>query len=266
MYGIKKRIFLIVMIFFAAMLSSCARAPVRGAHGVPGVEPFPGPITAVPSERGIMIPELPRTNVIHEVAPGETVWRISKMYDVGIEDIARANSLKDISRLEKGERLVIPNAAPLMSVIPLYPSNKWKYIIVHHSATEAGNALSFDYVHSTKKHWKSLGYHFVIDNGTSGKEDGQIEVSPRWIHQEDGAHCKASEMNYKAIGICLVGNFNESSISPKQMESLVYLVNVLREYYRISYAHILGHGHVRGAVTDCPGTRFPWRQFRSRLK
>jgi len=251
---------ILVNIFLLVVLSSCARAPAR-YHTLPyPIEPYP----AIP-EKIITTPEpFLRSAVYHEVAPGETVWRISKMYDVEIEDIVVANNLRDAVKLEKGQRLLIPNAAPLRSVIPLYPSRKWDYIVIHHSATDVGNALNFDKAHINRQ-WKGLGYHFVIDNGTSGKQDGQIEISPRWIHQEDGAHCKAGGMNYKGIGVCLVGNFSEDRVTKNQMDSLVLLVNELKKYYNVSDSHILGHGQVKGTSTECPGKRFPWNEFRRRL-
>jgi len=240
------------------IVSSCARAPVAKDIS-----------SALPSSAGGIVspsPQVMRQNVVHEVGPGETVWRISKMYDVPIQDIAMVNNLADITQLEKGQKLIIPNAAPIQSILPLYPSTMWKYIIIHHSATDEGKALSFDYVHSHKRLWKGLGYHFVIDNGSSNTKNGHIEISPRWLHQEYGAHCKADEMNYKAIGICLVGNFNEERVSPEQLDSLVFLAKELKKYYNIPDSNILGHGQVRGAATDCPGKNFPWAAFRSRLR
>lgn len=255
----KKRNILFI-IFLLVTLTSCARAPVRPS-AIHTIEPYP----AIP-ERVITGPEILRSDVYHEVAPGETVWRISKMYQVSTESIEIANNLRDISKLEKGQLLFIPDAAPLRSVIPLLTSRKWDYIIIHHSATDVGNALSFDYVHSKKRNWKGLGYHFVIDNGTSGKPDGHIEVSPRWIHQDNGAHCKAGSMNYKGIGVCLVGNFNEDNVTPRQMEALIYLVNELKKHYDIPKSRILGHGQVKDANTECPGRKFPWRKFLSRLE
>ena len=207
-----------------------------------------------------------RSDVIHTVAPLETVWRISKMYDVSMQDIIRANRLRNASSLEKGQRLVIPNAAPIRPIIPLYPSYKWKYIIIHHSATEAGNALAFDNSHHRRGFTSGLGYHFVIDNGTSGKTNGQIEVSPRWIKQQNGAHCKANRMNPRSIGVCLVGNFSKTRVNSKQLDALVYLVDKLKRYYKIPIKNIVGHGHVHGAQTACPGSNFPWREFRRRLQ
>lgn len=81
----------------------------------------------------------------------------------------------------------------------------------------------------------------------------------------DGAHCKAGNMNSRGIGICLVGNFNIDNVSPKQMDSLVYLVNTLSRNYGIPAVNILGHGQVTGARTDCPGKKFPWREFSARV-
>ena len=73
-------------------------------------------------------------------------------------------------------------------------------------------------------------------------------------------------MNYKGIGICLVGDFTGKYVSDAQMSSLVYLVNLLRKYYKIPLNHILGHGQVKGAHTECPGKSFPWERFFSQLK
>ncbi|MFH2138667.1 MAG: N-acetylmuramoyl-L-alanine amidase [Candidatus Omnitrophota bacterium] len=256
-----KKILTAVFLFFLAIsLSSCARAPVRPVMTTPVPSTTPG------LRNVILPPSAPagRCDIVHVVAPGETVWRISKMYDVEIKDIVRANNLKDQNSLEMGQRLSVPRACPVKPVITLYPSNKWKYIIIHHSATDAGGALQFHKGH-TQKGWQSLGYDFVIDNGTSGKGDGQIETSPRWLKQQDGAHCKAAGMNSKAIGICLVGNFNKDSVSKKQMDSLVSLVRQLKQYYNISRKNILGHGQVEGAQTECPGKNFPWKTFWSAL-
>jgi len=205
-----------------------------------------------------------RQDVYHVVGPGETIWRISKMYDVKIDDIAQANNLSNPKDLKMGERLLIPQAKPIRPIVTLYPSSKWEYIIVHHSATDEGNALDIYKSHRSRG-WETVGYHFVIDNGSEGKLDGQIEASPRWIKQKDGAHCKAAGMNSIGIGVCLVGNFSKDDVSEKQMESLVYLVNILRKYYDIPVQNILGHGKVKGAKTECPGKKFPWREFYSDL-
>lgn len=209
---------------------------------------------------------LPRHDITHIVGPGETLWRISKMYDVRMNDITAANDLSAKPVLKMGQRLFVPRAAPLKPVIPLYPTRKWRYIIIHHSATEEDNALSLFQMHLRRGFDNGLGYDFLIANGTRGKKDGQIEVSPRWLKQMDGAHCKASNMNSRGIGVCLVGNFSRESLGEEQMDSLVYTVNVLRKYYSIPLKNIMGHGQVPGAKTECPGKCFPYNELFSRLR
>ncbi|MBI5214049.1 MAG: N-acetylmuramoyl-L-alanine amidase [Nitrospirae bacterium] len=253
----KKTIYFSLLALMAVFLSSCATVTHKPALK-PSLASESFPIEKIPLE-------IARNNAIHTVAPGETLLRVSKMYDVPAEDIARKNNLGSSSQLKEGQRLVIPNAAPIKPIISLYTSRKWKYIIIHHSATDDGDSLDFNKLHK-RKGWKGVGYDFVIDNGTRGKQDGQIETSPRWIKQQDGAHCNASGMNFKGIGICLVGNFSKEKVSEKQMESLVYLVNILRKHYKISEDYIMGHGQVRGAKTECPGKYFPWDEFRKKLK
>jgi len=206
-----------------------------------------------------------RRTITHQVAPGETLWRLAKIYDVSPQAIIAENNLKNDQDLHIGQTLRISQAASPRDVVQLYPSSKWEYIVIHHSATDEGSSLDFNKAHLQKGWDQGVGYHFVIDNGTKTKRDGQIEATPRWIKQLDGAHCKASEMNRRAIGICLVGNFNISEPTIRQMQSLVDLVSALRQYYRIPFKNIIGHGHVEGAATDCPGKQFPWKEFLHRL-
>ncbi|MDD5439252.1 MAG: N-acetylmuramoyl-L-alanine amidase [Candidatus Omnitrophica bacterium] len=202
----------------------------------------------------------------HIVLHGETLYRISKAYNVDVKDLMKANGISDPTQLAVGQTLKIPQAvSPRMPGICLAPSTKWRYIIIHHSATDIGSASGFNKAHLRRGFSRGIGYHFVIDNGTEGRSDGQIEVTRRWTFQRDGAHCKAGGMNHDGIGICLVGNFDRDHVSEAQMKSLVYLVKLLSEHYNISPEHIMGHSMVSGARTHCPGRKFPWGDFRSRL-
>lgn len=198
----------------------------------------------------------PRT-IHHEVGPMETIWRLSRMYDVSPQSIYSANRLSPKDSLRIGQKLVIPNARMIRHVINIYRNPQWKYIILHHTATGKGNSKTIHGSHRQRGFRHGLGYHFLIDNGTLGKGDGQIEMSPRWIHQQPGAHCKAGGMNEKAIGISLVGNFNHEKPTPNQMQSLAFLLSTLRNYYRIPSSHIFRHRDVPGARTECPGKLLP---------
>lgn len=130
----------------------------------------------------------------------------------------------------------------------------WKYIVIHHSATESGNARRFNQMHR-KRGWDELGYHFVITNG-SGGQNGQVEVGPRWTKQKWGAHCgntPNNEYNNYGIGICLVGDFGKNLPSDSQLASMNRLVTYLMNTYQIPPHRVIGHRDAPGAKTACPG-------------
>jgi len=143
---------------------------------------------------------------------------------------------------------------------PADVEKQWTAIVIHHSATETGNADIFDRMHREENHWEGIGYDFVIGNGTDSG-DGEVEVTFRWQRQMAGAHCGGTPGNWAnidAIGICLVGNFDNRTPTAKQMQSLSKLVSFLQSRYAISTSRIYGHGETPGArVTDCPGKLFP---------
>lgn len=144
----------------------------------------------------------------------------------------------------------------------------WRAIIVHHSATDTGNASIFDRWHKERNHWDGVGYDFVIGNGTSSG-DGEVEVTFRWRKQIPGAHCGGTANNWAnedGIGICLVGNFNETTPSPRQVQSLIKLIRFLQKRYGIPTSRIYGHRTAPGArVTDCPGKKFSIPRLKSML-
>lgn len=153
-------------------------------------------------------------------------------------------------------------------VPPSRLEKRWTAIVIHHSATDTGNAAIFDRMHREENHWDGVGYDFVIGNGTNSS-DGQIEVTFRWKEQRTGAHCGGTPGNWAnedGIGICLVGNFNHDTPSPRQIQSLAKLVGFLQKRYGISNRRIYGHNSTPGArATACPGRRFPMSRFKQLL-
>ncbi len=140
----------------------------------------------------------------------------------------------------------------------------WQWIVVHHSDTAGGGAAAFDRFHKDKG-WDELGYHFVIGNGTD-TADGQVEVGPRWPKQKWGAHAKTPDNRFNdfGIGICLVGNFDNTHPTAAQMRSLVKLVAYLEKTYHIPSDRVLGHRDTKS--TDCPGRYMDVAAVRSGAK
>lgn len=144
---------------------------------------------------------------------------------------------------------------------PGVSARPWSAIVVHHSASSSGNAASIDDYHRRVRGFpRGLAYHFVIGNGR-GLGDGVIEAGPRWTRQQPGAHVASSLRDSHthalwddvAIGIVLVGNFEDAAPTRAQVASLTSLVRALRGRFRIAPARVLGHGGVEGAHTACPG-------------
>ena len=144
----------------------------------------------------------------------------------------------------------------------------WTAIVIHHSGTKNGNAAIFDKWHREGNHWEGVGYDFVIGNGTNSG-NGQVEVTFRWRKQIPGAHCGGTSGNWaneEGIGICLVGDFNHTTPTERQMQSLVKLIQFLQQQYGIPKSRIYGHRTTPGArITECPGNNFPMARLKSML-
>ncbi len=159
-------------------------------------------------------------------------------------------------------KITIPDS--ILSELNKFKIRPWKYIVIHHSASDKGNASTIGKYHRDVKGWvNGLGYHFLIGNGNGAKK-GQIEVGDRWSDQIDGAHAGNDEYNKHGIGICLVGNFENSYPSDSQISSLLYLIDYLQERCNIPKRNIMLHKNFR--KTSCPGRHFPYNEVLARLK
>jgi len=59
--------------------------------------------------------------VYHQVRPGETAYRISKAYGISVKQLTEVNHLSDPTRLEVGQRLLIPGARHQLPVDLITP-------------------------------------------------------------------------------------------------------------------------------------------------
>lgn len=147
---------------------------------------------------------------------------------------------------------------------PETAARDWKYIVLHHTASDQGDVESIHESHLKNKDkngkpWLGIGYHFVIGNG-KGMDDGEIEPTFRWKQQMQGAHAGVADYNQLGVGIVLVGNFENGPPTAAQVTSVKRLVRVLSREYEIKNAQIVGHGDVK--ATECPGTHFPLSEIR----
>ena len=218
----------------------------------------------------------------YTVKSGDTLSEIASKHGTTAEHLAAANGIRDPKDLQIGQTLRLPaptpapapaagtaTAAPTATPSALPASlrkqldaqkvvgGKWRYIVIHHSATSVGSVRSMDLYHRNTRHMENgLAYHFVIGNGR-GEPDGAITVGSRWRRQIKGGHLASERLNEKSIGICLVGNFEANRPTKKQLASLYALVNYLEDRCRTPSDAVKTHRQINTKPTSCPGRLFP---------
>jgi len=64
------------------------------------------------------VPTAPSTRTVagvyHKVRPKETLWRISKAYNVELDKIVKANRIPDAGEIERGQLIFIPGAGSVL--------------------------------------------------------------------------------------------------------------------------------------------------------
>lgn len=142
---------------------------------------------------------------------------------------------------------------------------RWRYIVVHHSASRSGTTEGIDRYHREGRRMENgLAYHFVIGNGR-GMTHGQIDIGHRWLRQLDGGHLASDELNRRSIGICLIGNFDKAPPSAKQLDSLTQLTRYLMKRTGLPQSAVRTHRGINTKPTVCPGRYFPERQWIAKL-
>ncbi|MFH5802990.1 N-acetylmuramoyl-L-alanine amidase [Alienimonas sp. DA493] len=131
----------------------------------------------------------------------------------------------------------------------------WRWIVVHHTATEAGSVEAIHRAHRRRRDaagnpWRGIGYHFLIGNG-DGMSDGAVEPTFRWRDQLAGAHAGRRAENERGVGVCLVGDFESADPTPAQRNAARRLIAFLRDRYDIPADRVLPHDAV--SATACPG-------------
>ncbi|EEF62716.1 peptidoglycan recognition protein family protein [Pedosphaera parvula] len=137
---------------------------------------------------------------------------------------------------------------------------RWQWIVGHHSAIKNGNAAIYDRAHRERGMENGLAYHFVIGNGIDSG-DGEIEMGPRWLKQLQGGHVHREEINEVGIGICLVGNFEETKPTRNQLMAFRELMDYLRSEVVGKKIRFAVHREIDPGRTACPGRYFPTEQM-----
>ena len=150
-------------------------------------------------------------------------------------------------------------------------------IVIHHSMEEfqgpvAANARAIHLKGKTKG-YDTISYHYVIGNGIKGYHE--INGRKEWAESADGGIELGSAIDAKgaltlsddgAIGIVVVGNFNISKPTEKQVQSLQNLVLHLMYRFKLTPVDVFGHREHQQIDKHCPGKNFDMDAFRHSLK
>jgi LysM repeat protein len=205
---------------------------------------------------------------IYIVKPGDSLSKIAARHKLTVHDIKAANGLKsDLIivgqklRLKTAGKDAFPMLSPVWNNLGISQkqAQRWKNIILHHSATPNGNARIFDSFHRRARRMENgLAYHFVIGNGTNSG-NGQVEIGVRWSQQLPGGHVSSVAYNENSIGICLVGDFERKDPTQRQLAAAEQLVRFLREQLLGGKTRVLVHRDIERTL--CPGRNFPVKRF-----
>ena len=88
-------------------------------------------------------------------------------------------------------------------------------IIIHHTHRDPDSLESIRDLHVNKDGWEEIGYHYVIGNGNKTSIDGKIY--PTRPKKFIGAHVYGR--NADSIGIALIGNFDKTTPTKKQIKA-----------------------------------------------
>ena len=230
----------------------------------------------------LVIPN-PDAPLKYTVRPGDTLDRIARKHHSTIAVLKSYNHLKNANSLSIGQTILIPggeiaSAVRSTAAHPLLPASfrrdlnripvkkgNWRYIVIHHSASDSGTVAGMDRYHREERRMKNgLAYHFVIGNG-KGMRDGEVAIGDRWKKQIQGGHLASEALNRVAIGICLVGNFEKRTPSAAQMKSLEALLADLLNRTHLQPGAVRTHRAINNRPTRCPGRRFPIALVQSKL-
>lgn len=117
-------------------------------------------------------------------------------------------------------------------------------IVLHHSVIDEGDDLStlreIQRLHREDRAWADVAYHYFVGQGGSIYEGRALNVR--------GTH--VGGYNTGSLGLCLLGNFMESSPTLAQLASTHQMLQYLAETLQLS--HLAGHREFNPG-TLCPG-------------
>ena len=134
--------------------------------------------------------------------------------------------------------------------------NNPQHIIVHHTASlgtpDRYQLNGVNNYHRSQKYPLSsmgffVGYHYLIE------QNGKVIQCRR--EDENGAHTSQESMNFKSIGICLAGDFDQQMPTEEQKSAIHKLLQEVQSRHNIPDEQVVPHR--RYAPKSCWGKNLP---------
>lgn len=108
-------------------------------------------------------------------------------------------------------------------------------------------------------------YHFLIRYDRLS-DKAEVIPTPLWKRQAEGDHVRVPGFDYNAnsIGICLIGDFQNTRPPGRQYRTLVKLTREIQQVFNISPDYIYLHSNL-DRHSSSPGSAFPAESFRTGL-
>ena len=113
--------------------------------------------------------------VYHYVKGGDTLWSISKSYDVEINALISANNLDDSRDIQRGQRLLIPGTAKRQKAPKIYFSKEF------FSWPLKGSVVSYYGSKMDKTKNKGIDIHAAEGSSVKASRSGKVVFCDEWL-------------------------------------------------------------------------------------
>lgn len=120
------------------------------------------------------------------------------------------------------------------------------FVVLHHSVSPEDTTVEEIRRWHVARGFRDIGYHYVVRRSADG-----WRVEPGRPEDDVGAHCKG--WNESTIGVCVCGDYTRGPLSDGAMVALVGLLRPLLHRYGMTERQVMGHRHMLGQATLCPG-------------
>ena len=167
-----------------APLSNATNGSIVGAEGPKTFMKFLFLLLLIPALAGCRTATTPYEynavtshvgGVYHYVKGGDTLWSISRLYDVEINTLISANNIDDSSDIRRGQRLLIPGTAKKQEVPRKYFAKEF------FSWPLKGNVVSYygSKMDSTKN--KGIDIHAAEGSSVKASKAGKVVFCDEWL-------------------------------------------------------------------------------------